>query len=355
MVNFERIGVVSITGFSNDDPKTYSNIINVLTYEGSEGSIIEFGKGENIGIKASKFRYAEKYRTKKLIHRILQSDYVKGLAKKSLLENFKRGRLNPIFDNLCHLYSVITLPTLDDIIREAHRLIELKYEKKGRKLIFLHKHSKNYYKDLSKYSFVENAIEIYNYLTQGGLLIPIIGGEKCGGRVFDSLNLLPSWIRRLIKIDGEPIDECDYACLHPNLSIKIYNGTQRYLTHEFIAEKMGLSKKQVKVDHLSYFNREVWDMKRSSVHPFYEEYESTMLKNIFRDKFQSKDGHKATSRKMFNLEVDIMKTVISKLNRENIYVGYVFDALFCQPKHKDRVKEIMNRIILDFGVYTIAK
>jgi hypothetical protein len=38
-----------------------------------------------------------------------------------------------------------------------------------------------------------------------------------------------------------------------------------------------------------------------------------------------------------------------------IFVGYVFDALFCQPIHRNVVKAVMNEEILKKGVKTFAE
>jgi len=43
------------------------------------------------------------------------------------------------------------------------------------------------------------------------------------------------------------------------------------------------------------------------------------------------------------------------LNKEFIYVGYVYDALICHPSDANRVKEIMDSIIFKQGVKTTAK
>ena len=78
-----------------------------------------------------------------------------------------------------------------------------------------------------------------------------------------------------------------------------------------------------------------------------------MMENIYRDK--EENGHKATSRKLFAKEVEIISKAIEFLNEEGIYVGYVYDALFCLPKHRDRVKRVMDYYAQEAGVYTRAK
>ena len=85
--------------------------------------------------------------------------------------------------------------------------------------------------------------------------------------------------------------------------------------------------------------------------------EPNMINNLIFDKltnteFNEKDRHKITSKKMFNKEVEIMTDVISQLNNKNIYVMYVFDALWVHPEKEEIVKEIMNSVVLNHGVMT---
>ena len=50
-----------------------------------------------------------------------------------------------------------------------------------------------------------------------------------------------------------------------------------------------------------------------------------------------------------------MTTVIEKLNGVGIYVLYVYDALICKPEDESIVIEIMDKVILDFGIKTEVK
>jgi hypothetical protein len=58
---------------------------------------------------------------------------------------------------------------------------------------------------------------------------------------------------------------------------------------------------------------------------------------------------------MFDKEVEIMTDVIIQLNKQGIYVGYIYDALFCHPMHAEHVKNLMDETILNHGVKTTAK
>ncbi|HSH67698.1 MAG TPA: hypothetical protein VLB84_18295 [Bacteroidia bacterium] len=219
----------------------------------------------------------------------------------------------------------------------------------------MNKHSKDYFKDAASRSFVEDAIEIYNYLTSNGLMIPTVGSEKSGGRIVDSFALMPKWIRNMIKVNGKSFIECDYAALHPNIAMKLYGGKSEYITHDDIANQLNLDEGVIKIEHLSFFNEEVWAMKQSPLFDFYSTHEPVMLQSIVNEKYKSEFKHKITSRRMFKLEVEIMTDVIEQLNSKGIYVLYVYDALLCHPKDAQEVSTIMDRIILEHGVKTTIK
>ena len=54
-------------------------------------------------------------------------------------------------------------------------------------------------------------------------------------------------------------------------------------------------------------------------------------------------------------EVEIMTEVVKQLNQDGIYVGYIYDALFCHPLHAAHVKSVMDEIVQKHGVKTSAK
>ena len=93
-------------------------------------------------------------------------------------------------------------------------------------------------------------------------------------------------------------------------------------------------------------------MKKSILFKYYSEKEPQMLERIIKDK--RINGHKITSLKMFALEVAIMKSCIKRLNEDQEYVGYVYDALFCKESGADKVLKVINEEIIKHGVYTTA-
>jgi hypothetical protein len=330
----------------------YTKIIKCLLQGTSKGPIIERSDYFTIGQESYRYRLTEPYRNKGVKLYEFQTPEVKNRISKIYFKQLSEAIDNPISNNLIKSYQLFELPSMAEIKREAKRLVKEGYiTKKGKILTFQNKHSKDYWKDADSRSFVEENIELFKRLTEHGYLIPIIGDENSGGRVTDSFNLMPSWIRRLIKINGKPIQEADYSALHPNLAMKIYGGEEKYITHEKVAQELNMDLKKVKIQHLSFFNHEWKNMYYSPLMEYYRK-DYVFMGNIHKDKAVD---HKITSKKLFKLEVDIMTSVIQKLNQEGIYVMYVYDALYSCEKTIDRVREVMNEEIIKHGVHTKAK
>jgi len=342
--------------FLSLNPLTYKKVITALEEPLKRGAILECDHVSIIGEKNHFYRLTPPYLGKGIVSYDLKTKEAKSLLNKHYYRVLGEAKKNPICENLIRFYQDITFPTIDQIKKEADRLIASGYmTKKGKKLTKLNKHGRAYYKNHKELSFVEDAIEIFEYLTDNGLLIPTVGGETSGGRVVDSLDLMPSWIRRMVKINGVLNVESDYTCLHPNMIISMYDGTTSYLTHGDLGSKLNIDVDIVKVEHLSFFNKEVWQMKQSPLYQYYQHNEPRMLQNVIVEKYNSQHKHKITSRRLFAKEVEVMTAVIQQLNKEGIFVGYVYDALFFHPDYAKRVKEVMDTVIQQYGIKTIAK
>jgi hypothetical protein len=340
------------------EKNTYRKIVEALMYSTNTGPVIECDHIKIIGSKCYHYRLGEAYREKGVTKYELKTEVAKDLLQNNWRCTVDDLSNNVITKNLLFLYPHIQLPTKEDIINEAKRLIKGGFKnKKGKVLTFLNKHSRDYYSDATERSFVEDSLNIYEYLTDGGFIIPKIGSDWSGGRIVDSFTLMPSWIRNLCRIDGQRIVEVDYSALHPNICCTIYRGKKRNITHKQVAEEADIDLKIIKKEHLSFFNKEWEDMLHSPLYNYYFQVEPTMMTNIYYDKTDEKHnyGHKVTARKLFKVEVEIMTEVIAKLNGRGVYVGYVYDALFCKPEDRDLVKAVMDEVTILHGVYTTAK
>jgi hypothetical protein len=345
----------------NGNTYIYKEVINALKYStNSTVPIIEIKKNsfgdetyEN-GVSCKQYKFTEQFITKNIAFYELQNIDCLNSRRKYFHQLYAKACKNIIGINLIEVYSRITIPSIQEIIAEGKLLVEKGYKtKKGKSLKLLNNKPKSYYQNYENLSFVEENLKLYNYLTCKGYMIPIIGAVKSGGRVVDSFNLMPSWIRKQCKIDNQEIVELDYTALHPNIALSIFNGNRKYLTHQQIADDLKRPVREVKLEHLSFFNKHPNDMIKSPLYPFYLNNEHSMLNLIIEDK-KSK-GYKNTSRLLFKKEVEIMTSCIQALNLMNIYVIYVYDALYCKKEDMAVVKEIMNKIVLKHNVFTIVK
>ena len=344
-----------------DNSRIYPQVINALKYAtDSSYPIIECKLNTSgretyeAGSYSKQYRFNSHYRQVHLTrYEITTLDCLQKRFYyiKSKLNKFHN---NPILKNLISLYPRIELPTSEEALTKGRQLVKEKYvNKKGKLLTVLNKKSKSHYTDLDNRTFVEDNIELFKQLTDNGYIIPSISDFKAGGRVTDSFNLMPSWIRRMCKIDGEPIVELDYTCLHPNIAISLFGGFTKCLNHSILATSLGKSIRDVKIEHLSFFNKHWKDMEKSLLYEYYAKMESEMLQNIIIDK--KKNNYKNTSKLLFGKEVEIMAKCIEKLNVKGIYVMYVYDALYCKESDSKVVKEVMNDVILENGVFTHVK
>lgn len=280
------------------------------------------------------------------------------------IKYFKKSQVyikddNVIKNNLLKFYQDLTFPSKEEVLAKGIEMAKNKVIIKNKLVTYLNKHKKSYYSNPKNRIFIEDSIFKYEclILKLEGLKVPSIGPDIAGKRVYDTLNLLPAWIRRMVKYKGEFLKELDYKCLHPNIVATIYGGKEQFITHDAIANKLGMPKNEVKKEHLSLFNMSTDKIKYNKLYNYYMNNEPHMINNLLLDKlsnteFNKKERHKITSQKMFKKEVEIMTDVISQLNDKNIYVMYVFDALWVHPDDEEIVKEIMNSVVINHGVMT---
>ena len=338
------------------EPNTYKKIREALETKLWDGPILECDYVSERWAKCYNYRLGSNYIGKGISSYVLKTPEVKQLNTKNRQRQFKSAVSNTIARNLIILYSMIELPWEEEIMKNSKELVKNGYKtKKGKTLTLLNKHSKGYFKDHENRSFVEDNLTTYNYLTEGGLMIPTIGSAESGGRVIDSLSLMPGFIRNMIKIEGKPIVECDYSCLHPNIAVGLYGGSDGYITHQKVAEETGIDLATIKREHLSFFNKHPKQMEKSPLFEYYTKKDTQLMKNLINEKYNSKRKYKITSEKMMSKEVRIINDVIQVLNQEGIYVGYTYDALFCIPDQAPRVKSVMDEQAKKHGVMTNAK
>jgi hypothetical protein len=339
---------------SKDNTYIYTRIVDVLKQGTSNGAIIEVNDSYLKSEYSKKYRLTDTYLKAGLVEYTIKDAGIVQNQNRLFYEQLNQVMEHPICSNLVKMYPKIELPTSSELLAIGKHLVKEGHRTKKQKILTMRNNHKNeYWKDSDNRSFVEDNIKLFEFLTSRGFMIPSVGDEKSGGRVVDSFTLMPAWIREQITVNGIKLTECDYTTLHPNIAIKLYNGSQRYLTHNNVAERTGIDVNSIKTEHLSFFNKHWQGMLKSPLYAFYSQHETDMLSRIYNDK--KNNGYKVTSAKMFSIEVAIMTDVIKYLNSIGINVLYVYDALLCEAKDKAIVVGTMNRIILEHGVYTCVK
>ncbi len=339
---------------SKDNTYIYTRIIDVLKHGTSKGAFIEVNDSYLEREYCKKYRLTDIYLKAGLIGYTIKDAGIILNQNRLFYEQLNEAMVHPICSNLIKMYPKIELPSSKELLVIGKHLAKDGYRTKKDKILTVRNNHKNeYWKDSDNRSFVEDNIKLFEFLTSRGFMIPSVGDDKSGGRVVDSFTLMPAWIREQITVNGIKLAECDYTALHPNIAIKLYDGKLTYLTHLNVAERTGIDVKNIKTEHLSFFNKQWLAMLKSPLFAFYSKHEPDMLSRIYTDK--KEHGYKVTSAKMFSVEVVIMTDVIKHLSTLGINVLYVYDALLCEEKDKAVVVETMNRIILEHGVYTCVK
>lgn len=338
----------------------YKSIINALLKGTKTGPIIELVKSYSIGNQSNTYTLSEKYYGSQ--DYTLKTQEAIDLATKIHIDILSKKQLNVIIKSEFSLYNRITITERETIIKRFKEITQHNRNlKKGEKRIciktggkdkiptILYTNKKTKYKDKDDRVFLEDLLEIYDYLFCRSRLFVPASTEKCS-RITTAFNILPKWIRKQFLIDNQNIVENDYKCLHPNLICTIYGSKLKYITHEQIAKDLGINLVDIKREHLSYFNCKVSDMANYSVHKWYLENDLELIESVIKDK--KANGYRITSKKLFDLETQIMEdtiTVLTKLNKQSMYV---YDALYSTEKDKDLFVNLMNQVALANNVFT---
>ncbi len=252
-------------------------------------------------------------------------------------------------------YAYMTLPPIEEVLQ---LLIDKKHNTKTRDGKKVYK----WYGTNSAKSYNYPTIDILNLfknfltLITQGLMLPIISYGNAGKRVTTSINQQPKIIRDLIKIDNEETVEVDMTCFHPNIAMTIYSDIDEdveAITHDKVAKYLGISRKEAKIEHLSFFNKNIYQMRESSVFEYYNQIHPKVLNRIMTDKIMN--GYKSTTRKLFTIEVETMRLAINLLRKENIKSLYIYDALRVKKSDAERVRELMNKALEMYSINTHAE
>lgn len=327
----------------NKKVKIYVKILDLLI----KYNIIEKGRNYSKGRRSNEYRLTSTYFGKGVTEYRLKSSEMLIRNKRKMENNLEKVLQCPIAKNELFNRSIMEFPTQEEA--KVH-LVQLakqgKTNKRGKKITYLNKRNPENFKDCV---FVEDYLLILDYLQK--VTIPIIVGENGGNRVITAFNFIPSVLRPLIKFNGSKLTEADYSCLHPNIVQYIYGGSnQKAIDHQEVADYLGITRQEAKIEHLSFFNKEWEQMMRSPLFKYYSDNEPQMMSNLYYEK--AKDGYKSTSRDCFYFETELMRDNVKDLLEEGISVLYCFDALYVHPEDIKIVKEVMNKNAEEFGLLT---
>ena len=356
-LSYKNINIEKFTKkYFNINNKFYRDktlkIIDILIKGTSTGPIIECDNKYYSGEKSRGYRLTEKYIKKGWIKYDIKNEKLKNMLMKHYYLVLSKTTKNIIARNLLFNYSHIDLPTIKEIEKEGRRLIKTGYKNKDGKELRFKKDKKKINRE--KYTYVEDAIDRFKFLTDGGYMIPIFkDGENICGRVVDSFTLMNSWIRNLIKIDGYNTVEIDFTALHPNIASMLYDSKLKYINHQDISEELNIDIKKVKKLHLSFFNYNLNFFKSSKLFNYYYEKDPDFIERIIKDK--QNYGYKITTIKLFNIEVKLMSNIIDELDKNNIRCLYIYDALLVSQKDLFKTKHIMNNNAIKMNIYTNVK
>jgi len=273
---------------------------------------------------------------------------VKEFYRKSMYRMLAAAEKNYIARRTLLAYMYVDLPSEAKVKNRAFYLVKNKIEKGGK--IYRARYKDNYKKNT--YRFVDKDIKRYKFYVEPSYIIPNIS-EKVG-RVYHTFNMIPSWIRELLNIEGEQMVEVDFAALHPNIAVSLFHGfnSPRHINHQEIADYLNTTKAEVKEGHLRYFNEPVKKMNLNPVDKFYEDKFPSMIDGIKKIK---EKNYRAITYKLFNLETKIMEECMRRFEKEQIVALYIFDAFGVAESKVERTKQIMNEVAEMYNVLTIAK
>lgn len=340
--NKDYIQLYSIFLKKNYGDVLYPKILKVLL----DNQIILLNKNYDVS-NSKQYKLNNKYlKTTSYKSYILKEKRVIALKQNIITKKLERAESNIISRLTLIMYGLVSLPNEKELLRIGTNLVKEKQTKKG--LRYRKRGKKSRALDKPNSIYIEDNIHLYKFLTQPSMFIPE-NSDDAGGRVTHSLNLCPSWIRKEVLIKLENIVELDFSALHPNIASSLY-GQGRCLNHELIANELNITKAEIKIEHLSFFNKEIKDMKKSILWDFYKRYEPEMLNNIITEKHNN--GYKTTTNLLFGLETQIMERVMIKLQKVHIYPIYVYDALYVSKSDARYVQIIMNDVVKEMNIPT---
>lgn len=352
--------------------KGYRKILKALKKGTKEGAIINIDETYRFNHKKDNktkcYRLSEKYFhrrkvTIKLTHP--KYDMFSAFQKRNLIDIEKNdvGRMMIKASMSC------SLPPLDLIESIAKKYIGTK-NSKGNTYV----HGKQYciehgldYKNFNKFcgnlKIVDMDKLVFNHkeMLNRGMRVPTV--SETHYRVSDSVCLMPKIFRKEIKIEDEYMTEIDVTALHPNILANILKQNvfsekekiEEYLegdVHTKISNYLGVERKEIKVELLSYFNCRNFQASKYKMDEFMKEVLPECHRWI---KMMKRNNHKRMSIILQQNETRLMGSIVRALDKANIKCFVIYDAITVKESDAIKAQEIMNDVINDVGLNTDTK
>ena len=346
-----------------------------------KGIIIQIHKGNSFSGKADQFILSNKY------YHQGKLKYIKPKSKRIIKEldniikrNIEKLSNNIIATNQLNILEHVTIPTKKELLKYARKhyinsgklykgkeMIEFKKEHFNQQGILLindytkkfHSKDKNgEWKKKRKYVFLHQHMFIYNYYISKGLGVPTYNDTEYSiHRVYDSLNMLPQWMRQLFLIDGESVASVDIAESIPHINEHEFGAEEEdMVTYEIIQSALNLkNRNKAKNKYISFifstpnecfrYHKDLYDwLKKNNPH---------LLHNM--NNFKYKSGNPKISIHLMNIEAQMMEQNIIDLNNIGVKVIYVFDELICKRSDAETVKAVMDNNLKKYNINTTTK
>lgn len=246
-----------------------------------EVSFIDWDKraleGGYVSKSARHFDFSTQFNRRLIQHELTSEKIIEQLKAKRrerLIENFKNPRFTKLLHDLPRRYS---FPALESVEEVAKKMVE-RGEKNSKGKLYVWEYAESDF-ELVKRTFItkkgkstfttkiktndavvciQEGIAIYARFLHEGLYFKDAGLHT---RYYTSLSLIPSWIRKLILIDNQPVVENDFCALHNRLINRLSGGVCPELTgdsHTKLMITLGLeSRQEAKQIGLSYWNSRI--------------------------------------------------------------------------------------------------
>ena len=262
-------------------------------------------------------------------------------------------------------YPRLTLPA-DDALMKLKNLAKDRFNSKGQKLRFIKSDTPrstqvNIRKNKSFSIMNDHIDELHRYRDQPyKWKLPSysrkeMASETLGNtRIYNVISSMPAWLRKGLLIDGELVLEVDACAMHiaelytfgleqnwvPIEELELFkiDAMSEGGMHTVVAETLGISRPEVKIHHLSFFNAYINQWEKDDGYKKIKAFYSTRYPKLFRAiEILKEKTPKKMSRFFMEVESSVMNPIPTKVSSLSI-----FDGIICKESEAERVLKIMK-------------